>query len=172
EGVQRDLLPLIEGTTVSTKHGPIKTDHILFIASGAFHLSKPSDLIPELQGRLPIRVELDALTAQDFERILEEPNASLTEQYQALLGTEDLKVTFSKDGIAKIAETAWQVNERTENIGARRLHTVMERLLEEVSYSASDLAVGDNKELVIDRAYVEQQLDELAKDEDLSRYIL
>ena len=172
EGVQRDLLPLIEGSTVSTKYGSIKTDHILFIASGAFHLSKPSDLIPELQGRLPIRVELDALTAQDFERILEEPNASLTEQYQALLGTEDLKVTFSKDGIAKIAETAWQVNARTENIGARRLHTVMERLLEEVSYSASDLAVGDNKELVIDRAYVEQQLDELAKDEDLSRYIL
>jgi ATP-dependent HslUV protease ATP-binding subunit HslU len=172
EGVQRDLLPLIEGSTVSTKYGSLKTDHILFIASGAFHLSKPSDLIPELQGRLPIRVELDALTAQDFERILEEPNASLTEQYQALLGTEDLRVTFSKDGIAKIAETAWQVNERTENIGARRLHTVMERLLEEVSYSASDLAVGDNKELVIDRAYVEQQLDELAKDEDLSRYIL
>jgi ATP-dependent HslUV protease ATP-binding subunit HslU len=172
EGVQRDLLPLIEGSTVSTKYGSIKTDHILFIASGAFHLSKPSDLIPELQGRLPIRVELDALTAQDFERILEEPNASLTEQYQALLGTEDLKVTFSKDGIAKIAKTAWQVNERTENIGARRLHTVMERLLEEVSYSASDLAVGDNKKLVIDRAYVEQQLDELAKDEDLSRYIL
>ena len=165
-------MPLIEGSTVSTKYGSIKTDHILFIASGAFHLSKPSDLIPELQGRLPIRVELDALTAQDFERILEEPNASLTEQYQALLGTEDLKVTFSKDGIAKIAETAWQVNERTENIGARRLHTVMERLLEEVSYSASDLAVGGNKELVIDRAYVEQQLDELAKDEDLSRYIL
>ena len=172
EGVQRDLLPLIEGSTVTTKYGSIKTDYILFIASGAFHLSKPSDLIPELQGRLPIRVELDALTAQDFERILEEPNASLTEQYQALLGTEDLKVTFSKGGIAKIAETAWQVNERTENIGARRLHTVMERLLEEVSYSASDLAVGDNKELVIDRAYVEQQLDELAKDEDLSRYIL
>jgi ATP-dependent HslUV protease ATP-binding subunit HslU len=172
EGVQRDLLPLIEGSTVSTKYGSLRTDHILFIASGAFHLSKPSDLIPELQGRLPIRVELDALTAQDFERILEEPNASLTEQYQALLGTEDLRVTFSKDGIAKIAETAWQVNERTENIGARRLHTVMERLLEEVSYSASDLAVGDNKELVIDRAYVEQQLDELAKDEDLSRYIL
>jgi ATP-dependent HslUV protease ATP-binding subunit HslU len=172
EGVQRDLLPLIEGSTVTTKYGSIKTDYILFIASGAFHLSKPSDLIPELQGRLPIRVELDALTAQDFERILEEPNASLTEQYQALLGTEDLKVTFSKGGIAKIAETAWQVNERTENIGARRLHTVMERLLEGVSYSASDLAVGDNKELVIDRAYVEQQLDELAKDEDLSRYIL
>lgn len=172
EGVQRDLLPLIEGSTVSTKYGSIKTDHILFIASGAFHLSRPSDLIPELQGRLPIRVELDALTAKDFERILEEPNASLTEQYQALLGTEDLRVSFSADGIAKIAETAWQVNERTENIGARRLHTVMERLLEEVSYSASDLAVGDSKELVIDRAYVEKQLDELAGDEDLSRYIL
>ena len=172
EGVQRDLLPLIEGSTVSTKYGSIKTDHILFIASGAFHLSRPSDLIPELQGRLPIRVELDALTAKDFERILEEPNASLTEQYQALLGTEDLRVSFSADGIAKIAETAWQVNERTENIGARRLHTVVERLLEEVSYSASDLAVGDNKELVIDRAYVEKQLDELAGDEDLSRYIL
>ena len=172
EGVQRDLLPLIEGSTVSTKYGSIKTDHILFIASGAFHLSRPSDLIPELQGRLPIRVELNALTAKDFERILEEPNASLTEQYQALLGTEGLQVTFSADGIAKIAETAWQVNERTENIGARRLHTVMERLLEEVSYSASDLAVGDNNELVIDRAYVERQLEELAGDEDLSRYIL
>ena len=172
EGVQRDLLPLIEGSTVSTKYGSIKTDHILFIASGAFHLSRPSDLIPELQGRLPIRVELDALTAKDFERILEEPNASLTEQYQALLGTENLRVSFSADGIAKIAETAWQVNERTENIGARRLHTVMERLLEEVSYSASDLAVGDDKELIIDRVYVEKQLDELAGDEDLSRYIL
>ena len=172
EGVQRDLLPLIEGSTVSTKYGSIKTDHILFIASGAFHLSRPSDLIPELQGRLPIRVELDALTAKDFERILEEPNASLTEQYQALLGTENLRVSFSADGIAKIAETAWQVNERTENIGARRLHTLMERLLEEVSYSASDLAVGDDKELIIDRVYVEKQLDELAGDEDLSRYIL
>ncbi len=172
EGVQRDLLPLIEGSTVSTKYGSIKTDHILFIASGAFHLSRPSDLIPELQGRLPIRVELDALTAKDFERILEEPNASLTEQYQALLGTEKLRVSFSADGIAKIAETAWQVNERTENIGARRLHTVMERLLEEVSYSASDLAVSDDKELIIDRVYVEKQLDELAGDEDLSRYIL
>jgi ATP-dependent HslUV protease ATP-binding subunit HslU len=172
EGVQRDLLPLIEGSTVTTKYGSIKTDHILFIASGAFHLSKPSDLIPELQGRLPIRVELNALTAEDFERILEEPDASLTEQYQALLGTEGLKISFSKDGIAKIAETAWQVNERTENIGARRLHTVMERLLEEVSFSAADMAVGDNKELVIDRSYVEKQLDELAKDEDLSRYIL
>ena len=172
EGVQRDLLPLIEGSTVSTKYGSIKTDHILFIASGAFHLSRPSDLIPELQGRLPIRVELDALTAKDFERILEEPNASLTEQYQALLGTEKLRVSFSADGIAKIAETAWQVNERTENIGARRLHTVMERLLEEVSYSASDLAVSNDKELIIDRVYVEKQLDELAGDEDLSRYIL
>ena len=172
EGVQRDLLPLIEGSTVSTKYGSIKTDHILFIASGAFHLSRPSDLIPELQGRLPIRVELDALTAKDFERILEEPNASLTEQYQALLGTENLRVSFSADGIAKIAEIAWQVNERTENIGARRLHTVMERLLEEVSYSASDLAVSDDKELIIDRVYVEKQLDELAGDEDLSRYIL
>ncbi|MCG8412749.1 MAG: ATP-dependent protease ATPase subunit HslU [Pseudomonadales bacterium] len=172
EGVQRDLLPLIEGSTINTKYGSIKTDHILFIASGAFHLSKPSDLIPELQGRLPIRVELDALTAEDFQRILEEPDASLTEQYQALLQTEDLKVSFSADGIAKIAETAWQVNERTENIGARRLHTVMERLLEEVSFSASDMGVGSNKELVIDKAYVEEQLEELASDEDLSRYIL
>jgi ATP-dependent HslUV protease ATP-binding subunit HslU len=172
EGVQRDLLPLIEGSTVNTKYGSIKTDHILFIASGAFHLSKPSDLIPELQGRLPIRVELEALTAEDFERILEEPDASLTEQYQALLSTEGLSISFSKDGIAKIAETAWQVNERTENIGARRLHTVMERLLEELSFSAADLAVGDNKEVIIDAAYVEEQLDELARDEDLSRYIL
>lgn len=172
EGVQRDLLPLIEGSTVTTKYGSIKTDHILFIASGAFHLSKPSDLIPELQGRLPIRVELEALTAKDFERILEEPDASLTEQYQALLATEDFHIKFSKDGIAKIAETAFMVNETTENIGARRLHTVMERLLEEVSFSASDLAAGDSKELVIDRAYVEKQLDALAKDEDLSRYIL
>ena len=172
EGVQRDLLPLIEGSTVTTKYGSVKTDHILFIASGAFHLSKPSDLIPELQGRLPIRVELDALSAEDFERILEEPDASLTEQYQALLATEDLQIQFSKDGISKIAETAWQVNERTENIGARRLHTVMERLLEEVSFSAADIAVGSSEELVIDKAYVEDQLDELAKDEDLSRYIL
>jgi ATP-dependent HslUV protease ATP-binding subunit HslU len=172
EGVQRDLLPLIEGSTVTTKYGSVRTDHILFIASGAFHLSKPSDLIPELQGRLPIRVELEALTAKDFERILEEPDASLTEQYQALLGTEGLSVSFSKDGIAKIAETAWQVNERTENIGARRLHTVMERLLEELSFSAADLAVGDTREVIIDAAYVEKQLDELARDEDLSRYIL
>ena len=137
-----------------------------------FHLSKPSDLIPELQGRLPIRVELNPLTTEDFQRILEEPDASLTEQYQALLETENLKITFSKDGIEKIAEIAWQVNEKTENIGARRLHTVMERLLEEVSFSASDLAVGNNKDLIVDKIYVEKQLDELAKDEDLSRYIL
>ena len=172
EGVQRDLLPLIEGSTISTKYGSIKTDHILFIASGAFHLSKPSDLIPELQGRLPIRVELNALSTGDFERILTEPNASLTDQYQALLGTEDLTISFSEDGIQKIAEIAWQVNETTENIGARRLHTVMERLLEDISYSASDLALSKRDPLVIDRAFVEEQLSELAKDEDLSRYIL
>ena len=172
EGVQRDLLPLIEGSTISTKYGSIKTDHILFIASGAFHLSKPSDLIPELQGRLPIRGELNALSAGDFERILTEPNASLTDQYKALLGTEDLTISFSEDGIQKIAEIAWQVNETTENIGARRLHTVMERLLEDISYSASDLALSKKDSLVIDRAFVEEQLSELAKDEDLSRYIL
>ena len=172
EVVQRDLLPLIEGSTISTKYGSIKTDHILFIASGAFHLSKPSDLIPELQGRLPIRVELNALSTGDFERILTEPNASLTDQYQALLGTEDLTISFSEDGIQKIAEIAWQVNETTENIGARRLHTVMERLLEDISYSASDLALSKRDPLVIDRAFVEEQLSELAKDEDLSRYIL
>ena len=172
EGVQRDLLPLIEGSAISTKYGSIKTDHILFIASGAFHLSKPSDLIPELQGRLPIRVELNALSTGDFERILTEPNASLTDQYQALLGTEDLTISFSEDGIQKIAEIAWQVNETTENIGARRLHTVMERLLEDISYSASDLALSKRDPLVIDRAFVEEQLSELAKDEDLSRYIL
>jgi ATP-dependent HslUV protease ATP-binding subunit HslU len=172
EGVQRDLLPLIEGSTITTKYGSVKTDHILFIASGAFHLSKPSDLIPELQGRLPIRVELEALTATDFERILSEPNCSLTEQYQALLGTENFQIRFSQDGIAKIAEIAWQVNERTENIGARRLHTVMERLLEEVSFAASDYGVGNGQELLIDAAYVEKQLNELATDEDLSRFIL
>ncbi len=172
EGVQRDLLPLIEGSTVSTKYGSVKTDHILFIASGAFHLSKPSDLIPELQGRLPIRVELDPLTTEDFQRILVEPDFSLTEQYRALLATEDLQIRFTDDGITRIAETAWQVNERTENIGARRLHTVMERLLEEISYSAADVAVGDNSELVVDAAYVDKQLGELAKDEDLSRFIL
>tara|TARA_B100001029_G_scaffold179048_1_gene187221 strand:- start:84 stop:1310 length:1227 start_codon:yes stop_codon:yes gene_type:complete len=172
EGVQRDLLPLIEGSTISTKYGSIKTDHILFITSGAFHLSKPSDLIPELQGRLPIRVELNPLTAGDFQRILSEPNASLTDQYKALLGTEDLEISFTKDGIEKIAEIAWQVNETTENIGARRLHTVMERLLEDISYSASDLALSTKESLVIDKSFVEEQLNELAKDEDLSRYIL
>lgn len=168
EGVQRDLLPLIEGCTVSTKHGMIKTDHILFVASGAFHLAKPSDLIPELQGRLPIRVELKSLTAADFERILTEPSASLTEQQIALLGTEGLNVRFSEDGIRRIAETAFEVNERTENIGARRLHTMLERLLEEVSFSATD----SDSDLVIDAAYVDQQLGELAQDEDLSRFIL
>jgi ATP-dependent HslUV protease ATP-binding subunit HslU len=171
EGVQRDLLPLIEGSTVSTKHGMIKTDHILFIASGAFHLARPSDLIPELQGRLPIRVELAALTPEDFERILTEPNASLTEQYQALLATEGLQVQFSRDGIRRIAETAWQVNEKTENIGARRLHTVMERLLEDSSFSAADAGLQDEP-LLVDAAYVDSQLKELSADEDLSRFIL
>jgi len=171
EGVQRDLLPLIEGSTVSTKHGMIKTDHILFIASGAFHLAKPSDLIPELQGRLPIRVELAALTPEDFERILTEPDASLTEQYQALLATEGLQVQFSEDGLRRIAETAWQVNERTENIGARRLHTVMERLLEETSFTAADAGLQDEP-LLVDAAYVDSQLQELSSNEDLSRFIL
>jgi len=168
EGVQRDLLPLIEGCTVSTKHGMIKTDHILFITSGAFHLSKPSDLIPELQGRLPIRVELNALTPEDFERILTEPTASLTEQQIALLKTEGIDIRFSKDGIRRIAETAFEVNERTENIGARRLHTILERLLEDISFTAGD----ENKSVSIDAAYVEKNLGELAKNEDLSRYIL
>lgn len=171
EGVQRDLLPIIEGSTVSTKHGMIKTDHILFIASGAFHLAKPSDLIPELQGRLPIRVELSALTPEDFERILTEPDASLTEQYQALLGTEGLQTRFSADGLRRIAEIAWQVNEKTENIGARRLHTVMERLLEEASFGAADAGLGDDT-LLIDANFVNQQLEELSEDEDLSRFIL
>ena len=171
EGVQRDLLPLIEGSTVTTKHGMIKTDHILFIASGAFHLAKPSDLIPELQGRLPIRVELNALGPDDFERILTEPNASLTEQYQALLATEGLEVEFTKDGLRGIAETAWQVNERTENIGARRLHTVMERLLEEASFGAADAGLSENK-LTVDAGYVSDKLEALSSDEDLSRFIL
>lgn len=169
EGVQRDLLPLIEGCTVSTKHGMVKTDHILFIASGAFHLSKPSDLIPELQGRLPTRVELEALTPDDFERILTEPSASLTEQYIALLATEGMSIEFTQDGIRRIAETAWEVNERTENIGARRLHTVLERLLEEASYAATD---ASEDKLIIDEAYVDAQLGALAKNEDLSRFIL
>jgi len=173
EGVQRDLLPLIEGCTVNTKLGMVKTDHILFIASGAFHLSKPSDLVPELQGRLPIRVELKALSPEDFERILSEPHASLTEQYVALLQTEGLGVEFVDEGIKRIAEIAWQVNEKTENIGARRLHTLLERLLEEVSFSAADLAGQQGGEIIrIDAAYVNSHLGELAQDEDLSRYIL
>jgi len=172
EGVQRDLLPLIEGSNVSTKYGMIKTDHILFIASGAFHMSKPSDLIPELQGRLPIRVELNALNAGDFERILTEPDASLTEQYQALMATEGLDLEFTEDGITRIAEIAWQVNESTENIGARRLHTVMERLLEEISFDAGDLAAGRKETVVVDAKYVDQNLKDLAADSDLSRYIL
>ncbi|MGB5426578.1 MAG: ATP-dependent protease ATPase subunit HslU [Gammaproteobacteria bacterium] len=169
EGVQRDLLPLVEGSTVSTKHGMVKTDHILFIASGAFHLSKPSDLIPELQGRLPIRVELDDLGAAEFTRILTEPDASLTEQYSALMATENVTLEFSDNGIVRIAEIASQINERTENIGARRLHTVMERLLETISFEATDSA---GMMLVIDAAYVNEHLDALVKDEDLSRYIL
>ncbi|MEJ2455312.1 MAG: ATP-dependent protease ATPase subunit HslU [Candidatus Thiodiazotropha sp.] len=169
EGVQRDLLPLVEGCTISTKHGMVKTDHILFIASGAFHLAKPSDLIPELQGRLPIRVELSALTVEDFTRILTEPDASLTEQYQALLATEQVGLQFTKDGIRRIAETAWQVNESTENIGARRLHTVMERLLETISFEASEHA---GESVTIDGAYVDEHLSKLAADEDLSQYIL
>ncbi|MCK5792604.1 MAG: HslU--HslV peptidase ATPase subunit, partial [Ketobacter sp.] len=173
EGVQRDLLPLIEGSTVSTKYGMVKTDHILFIASGAFHLAKPSDLVPELQGRLPIRVELQALTADDFERILTEPSASLTEQYRALIETEGLQLDFQADAIRRLAEIAWQVNERTENIGARRLHTVMERLLEEISFDAADLSLKtDQNPFVITPAYVDERLGTLAGDEDLSRYIL
>ncbi len=173
EGVQRDLLPIIEGCTVSTKYGMIKSDHILFIASGAFHLAKPSDLIPELQGRLPIRIELAALTPDDFERILTEPDASLTLQYQALLATEGVALSFTPDGIRRIAETAWEVNERTENIGARRLHTVMERLLEEISFEASDRGSSElTREVLIDDTYVDDHLGELAKNEDLSRFIL
>jgi ATP-dependent HslUV protease ATP-binding subunit HslU len=169
EGVQRDLLPLVEGSTVSTKYGAIKTDHILFIASGAFHVAKPSDMIPELQGRFPIRVELSALSADDFVRILTEPNASLTEQYIALLATEGVSLSFTTEGILRIAELAWEVNESTENIGARRLHTMLERLLETISYDAPDLI---EKTIVIDAPYVNQSLAELVKDEDLSRYIL
>uniref|UniRef100_UPI00404756B1 HslU--HslV peptidase ATPase subunit n=1 Tax=Shewanella sp. TaxID=50422 RepID=UPI00404756B1 len=169
EGVQRDLLPLVEGCTVTTKHGMVKTDHILFIASGAFQMSKPSDLIPELQGRLPIRVELDALTANDFKRILTEPNASLTEQIIALMGTEGVTIEFTESGIERIAEAAWQVNERTENIGARRLHTVMEKLMEEISYDASEKS---GSTFVIDAKYVDDHLDTLVQDEDLSRFIL
>lgn len=169
EGVQRDLLPLIEGCTVNTKHGMVKTDHILFIASGAFQMSKPSDLVPELQGRLPIRVELEALSAADFERILTEPKASLTEQACAMLATEGVQIQFIEDGIKRIAAAAFQVNETTENIGARRLYTVMERLLEEISYDAADHA---GQQISIDGAYVEQHLGSLVQDEDLSRFIL
>lgn len=169
EGVQRDLLPLVEGSTVSTKYGMVKTDHILFIASGAFHLTKPSDLIPELQGRFPIRVELDALTSDDFMRILVEPDASLTEQYRALLATEEVTLSFAEDGVRRIAETAFQVNENTENIGARRLHTILERLLEDVSFTASE---NSGSKIKITAEYVDENISELAQDEDLSRYIL
>jgi ATP-dependent HslUV protease ATP-binding subunit HslU len=169
QGVQRDLLPLVEGTTVSTKYGPIKTDHILFIASGAFHLSKPSDLIPELQGRFPIRVELSSLSVQDFEAILTTTHASLVKQYQALLATEGVQLAFTPEGITRLAQIAYDVNERTENIGARRLSTVMERLLDEVSFEATRL---EGQSVTVDAAYVDVRLKELSRDEDLSRYIL
>ena len=169
EGVQRDLLPLVEGCTISTRYGPVRTDHILFIASGAFHVAKPSDLIPELQGRFPIRVELKALKTEDFERILTEPDYSLTEQYSALMETEGLSLSFTDDGISRLAEIAFKVNEKAENIGARRLHTVLERLLENISFEAAD---RDGQSVSIDSAYVDEQLAELAEDEDLSRYIL
>lgn len=169
EGVQRDLLPLVEGCTINTKYGMVKTDHILFIASGAFHLAKPSDLIPELQGRLPIRVELDALQVEDFVRILTEPNASLTQQYEALIATEGVTLQFTEDGVQKIAEVAYQVNQRTENIGARRLHTVLERLLDTISFEAPDKS---GHQIQIDANYVEEHLGDLVEDEDLSRYIL
>jgi ATP-dependent HslUV protease ATP-binding subunit HslU len=169
EGVQRDLLPLIEGNTVTTKYGAVRTDHILFIASGAFHMTKPSDLIPELQGRLPIRVELHALTPNDFERILTEPDASLVQQYEALMGAEGLKLSFTDDAITRLAEVAWKVNENTENIGARRLHTMLERLLESLSFDAGDKIT---EEFEVTAEYVEEKLGKLAEDEDLSRYIL
>lgn len=169
EGVQRDLLPLVEGSTVSTKHGMVKTDHILFIASGAFQVARPSDLIPELQGRLPIRVELTALSAADFERILTEPHASLTEQYKALMATEGVNIAFTTDAVKKIAEAAFRVNEKTENIGARRLHTVMERLMDKISFSASDM---NGQTINIDAAYVADALGEVVENEDLSRFIL
>jgi ATP-dependent HslUV protease ATP-binding subunit HslU len=169
EGVQRDLLPLIEGTTVSTKHGPVKTDHILFIASGAFHLAKPSDLLPELQGRLPIRVELKALTRDDFRRILVEPEASLVKQYVALMGTEQVTLDFTEDGIDALADLAAEINGSIENIGARRLHTVIERVLEDISFSAPDEA---GRTIAIDAAYVHERLDPLARNTDLSKFIL
>lgn len=169
EGVQRDILPIVEGSQVNTKYGPLQTDHILFIASGAFHLSKPSDLIPELQGRFPIRVELDDLTKEDFVKILTEPNNALIKQYIALLGTENVTVTFTLEAIQKIAEIAFQVNRDTDNIGARRLHTILEKLLEDLLFEASDMQMG---EITITEAYVEDKLASIAKDEDLSRYIL
>jgi ATP-dependent HslUV protease ATP-binding subunit HslU len=169
EGVQRDLLPLVEGSTVNTKYGMVKTDHILFIASGAFHVSKPSDLIPEMQGRFPIRVELNSLTTDDFVRILTEPDASLTSQYTALIATEDVRLEFAESGVRRLAEVAFHVNENTENIGARRLHTVMERLLETVSFESSDKS---GSQVQINAGYVDDHLAELSKDEDLSRYIL
>ena len=169
EGVQRDILPIVEGTTVNTKYGMVKTDHILFIAAGAFHVSKPSDLIPELQGRFPIRVELEPLGRQDFVRILTEPKNALVRQYTALLATEGVTLTFTADAIERLADVATTVNERTENIGARRLHTVMEKLLDNVSFDAPDLT---DKELTIDAAYVDRMLSEIARNEDLSRYIL
>jgi ATP-dependent HslUV protease ATP-binding subunit HslU len=169
EGVQRDLLPLIEGTTVSTKHGPVRTDHVLFIASGAFHTAKPSDLLPELQGRLPIRVELKALSEEDFRRILTEPEANLIKQYSALLGTEGIKLEFSEEGVAALAGIAVQINSAVENIGARRLHTVLERVLDDVSFSAPDRS---GQTIVIDRAYVEDHVGDLARNADLSRFIL
>ena len=169
EGVQRDLLPLVEGSTVTTKYGAVRTDYMLFIGSGAFHFAKPSDLIPELQGRLPIRVELNALTVEDFVRILREPDASLTEQYTALLTTEGLDLQFSDDGLARIAQVAWEVNERTENIGARRLHTVLERLVEVISFEAPDRA---GEVVTIDTTYVDEHLGELLTNDDLAKYIL
>lgn len=169
EGVQRDLLPIVEGTTVTTKYGLVKTDHILFIAAGAFHVSKPSDLIPELQGRFPIRVELDSLGRDDFIRILTEPENALIKQYRALLETESVKLEYKEDGIAEIAETAALINTRTENIGARRLYTIMERLLDEISFDAPEMA---GKVTVIDARYVREKLKDFVEDEDLSRYIL
>jgi ATP-dependent HslUV protease ATP-binding subunit HslU len=169
QGVQRDLLPLVEGTTVTTKYGMVRTDHILFIGSGAFHLSKPSDLIPELQGRFPIRVELESLTVDDFERILTATDACLSRQYQALLGTEGVSLEFPDDGIRRLAEIAWQVNEKTENIGARRLYTVMEKLLEDLSFDAHN---RENETIKIDAAYVDERLKDLAGSEDLARYVL
>src|SRR5512134_567350 len=169
EGVQRDILPIVEGTTVNTKHGMVKTDHVLFIAAGAFHVAKPSDLIPELQGRFPIRVELEPLTRDDFVRILTEPRNALVKQYTALLGTEELSLSFTSDAVERIADFAARVNDMTENIGARRLHTVMERLLDELSFSAPELT---DKSITIDAAYVERMLADIVKNEDLSRYIL